>query len=466
MSSLVKGKYQKYGALVTTPYRKWKDVIGKFNSHSNSSTTKFDSGRIEGTKVMLDSLDKKEKEQNRASLKRIIDTTIFCGENEIPLRGHWATDGRKPFRKGGQFSSVARTKVMTTLLFFSCSMLYFLISLKIWGGPDPLDPPFGTPLRQASCADEQEMISLCTSRFVVVSQSGPRLPHTYLQPQSGLSNRSVGSAEAWRGYPDWRARISYLLHQAEPHAPSDKLRSTFQVLPERVAQQQGQLLALQEAEAVGRLLLQEAEAVGRLLLQEAEAVGRLLLQEAEEVGPLLLQEGKAVGPLLLQEEGVVGPLLLLEAEAVGPLLLQEVEAVGRLLLQEAEAVGPLLLQEAVGPLLQQEGEAVGPLLLQEEGAVGPLLLLEAEAVGPLLLLEEEAVGRLLLQEAEAVGPLLLQEEEAVGPLLLQEAEAVGPLLLQEEEGGTTTAAGGGSSLSPAGRSARGCICNIQWNEYE
>ncbi|KAG8257481.1 hypothetical protein J6590_050213 [Homalodisca vitripennis] len=76
--------------------------------YSYRNFTKFDSGRVEGTNVMLHSLDKKEEEQNRASLKCIIDTTIFCGENEIPLRGHWATDGRKPFRKGGQFSSVAR----------------------------------------------------------------------------------------------------------------------------------------------------------------------------------------------------------------------------------------------------------------------------------------------------------------------------------------------------------------------
>ncbi|KAG8287894.1 hypothetical protein J6590_027232 [Homalodisca vitripennis] len=117
MSSLVKGKYQKYGALVTTPFRKWKDVIGKFNSHSNSSITNFlfDSGRVEGTKVILDSTDKKEKEQNRASLKDIIDTTIFCGENEIPLREHWATGDRKPFRKGGQFSSVARVQIKLTV---------------------------------------------------------------------------------------------------------------------------------------------------------------------------------------------------------------------------------------------------------------------------------------------------------------------------------------------------------------
>ncbi|KAG8310037.1 hypothetical protein J6590_072009 [Homalodisca vitripennis] len=133
--------------------------------YSYRNFTKFDSGRVEGTKVMLDSLDKKEKEQNRASLKRIIDTTIFCGENEIPLRGHWATDGRKPFRKGGQFSSVARVQIKLTVgkctgktlliknksndnsPFFSCSMLYFLICLKIsGGGPDPWTPPFATPL--------------------------------------------------------------------------------------------------------------------------------------------------------------------------------------------------------------------------------------------------------------------------------------------------------------------------------
>ncbi|KAG8261187.1 hypothetical protein J6590_079328 [Homalodisca vitripennis] len=45
--------------------------------HSYTNFTKFDSGRVEGTNVMLHSLDKKEEEQNRASLKRIIDTTIF-----------------------------------------------------------------------------------------------------------------------------------------------------------------------------------------------------------------------------------------------------------------------------------------------------------------------------------------------------------------------------------------------------
>ncbi|KAG8257698.1 hypothetical protein J6590_043979 [Homalodisca vitripennis] len=82
--------------------------------YSYRNFTKFASGRVEGTNMMLHSLYKKEEQQNRASLKRIIDTIIFCGENEIPLRGHWATDGRKPFRKGGQFSSVARVQIKLT----------------------------------------------------------------------------------------------------------------------------------------------------------------------------------------------------------------------------------------------------------------------------------------------------------------------------------------------------------------
>ncbi|KAG8335781.1 hypothetical protein J6590_059998 [Homalodisca vitripennis] len=83
--------------------------------YSYRNFTKFASGRVEGTNMMLHSLYKKEEEQNRASLRRIIDTIIFCGENEIPLRGHWATDGRKPFRKGGQFSSVARVQIKLTV---------------------------------------------------------------------------------------------------------------------------------------------------------------------------------------------------------------------------------------------------------------------------------------------------------------------------------------------------------------
>ncbi|KAG8313967.1 hypothetical protein J6590_103135 [Homalodisca vitripennis] len=83
-------------------------------ARTSGNFTKIDSGQVEGTKVMLDSLDRKEKEQNRASLKRIIDTTIFCGENELPLQGRWATDGRKPFRKGGRFSSVARVQIKLT----------------------------------------------------------------------------------------------------------------------------------------------------------------------------------------------------------------------------------------------------------------------------------------------------------------------------------------------------------------
>ncbi|KAG8308936.1 hypothetical protein J6590_097791 [Homalodisca vitripennis] len=50
-------------------------------SHSAENFKKVDSGRVEDIKVMRDSQKKKEKEQNRASLKRIFDTIIICGEN-------------------------------------------------------------------------------------------------------------------------------------------------------------------------------------------------------------------------------------------------------------------------------------------------------------------------------------------------------------------------------------------------
>ncbi|CAH1984481.1 unnamed protein product [Acanthoscelides obtectus] len=67
-----KGQHQKLGALVTMPFRKWKDAIDKFTSHSNSEYHKFsclaaenfmkvDSGRMEDITVMLDSQKRKER---------------------------------------------------------------------------------------------------------------------------------------------------------------------------------------------------------------------------------------------------------------------------------------------------------------------------------------------------------------------------------------------------------------------
>ncbi|KAG8249998.1 hypothetical protein J6590_005393 [Homalodisca vitripennis] len=110
-------KIKRHGILILTvgQLRNNSQVPRVEAPHMSINFTKFDSGRVEGTKVMLDSLDKKEKEQNRASFKPIIDSTIFCGENEIPLRGHWTIDGRKPFRKEGRFSSVARVQIKLTV---------------------------------------------------------------------------------------------------------------------------------------------------------------------------------------------------------------------------------------------------------------------------------------------------------------------------------------------------------------
>ncbi|CAH1983061.1 unnamed protein product [Acanthoscelides obtectus] len=122
-----KGQHQKLGALVTMPFRKWKDAIDKFTSHSNSEYHKFsclaaenfmkvDSRRMEDITVMLDSQKRKEREQNRASLKPIIDTIILCGENEIPLRGHRDSGPltpEKPLEKEGKFRALLRYRAVT-----------------------------------------------------------------------------------------------------------------------------------------------------------------------------------------------------------------------------------------------------------------------------------------------------------------------------------------------------------------
>jgi len=112
-----KGQHQKLESLVTQPFTKWKDAINRFTSHNNAKYHEFsslraenfmkvDCGQIEDIKNVLDTQRKKEIEQNRASLKPIIDTIILCGENEIPLRGHRDSGPltiEKPSQKEGKF---------------------------------------------------------------------------------------------------------------------------------------------------------------------------------------------------------------------------------------------------------------------------------------------------------------------------------------------------------------------------
>ena len=94
--SVGKGTHQKIGSLVASPFRKWKDSIGKFESHAilsyHKSATiaaenflKVLSGKTVDVVTMLDTSREQERQRNRAAIKPIIDTIIFCGENELPL---------------------------------------------------------------------------------------------------------------------------------------------------------------------------------------------------------------------------------------------------------------------------------------------------------------------------------------------------------------------------------------------
>lgn len=122
-----KGANQKIGSLVAAPFKKWKDAVDKFTSHQNTEYHKFSCvaaenflkvSRKEKDDVMtlLDSKRKKEREQNRAALKPIIDTIVFCGENELPLRGHRDSGPvtlDKPIEKEGKFRALLRFKGVT-----------------------------------------------------------------------------------------------------------------------------------------------------------------------------------------------------------------------------------------------------------------------------------------------------------------------------------------------------------------
>lgn len=94
-----KGTHQKMGTLVAAPFTKWKDAIDRFNDHNHAPYHRFSeeaaknflktiSGKQEDVATMLNQQIAKDREKNRQALTPIIETIIFCGENEVPLRGH------------------------------------------------------------------------------------------------------------------------------------------------------------------------------------------------------------------------------------------------------------------------------------------------------------------------------------------------------------------------------------------
>lgn len=93
-----KGSHEKIGSLVAKPFIKWKDAIEKFTSHSKAGYHRFCinaadnfsnvvNGKMNDVATQLISQRKQQRNENRLALKPIIETIIFCGEQEIPLRG-------------------------------------------------------------------------------------------------------------------------------------------------------------------------------------------------------------------------------------------------------------------------------------------------------------------------------------------------------------------------------------------
>lgn len=119
---------QKLGKFVLTPFSNWKHAIEEFNKHDNNkyhkmTLLKFDclmSVSNKTTDSILIQLDKKLKseiEQNRAKLKPIIETVMFCGRQGLPLRGHRDSGpincDNPPVENDGNFRSLLRFKVMS-----------------------------------------------------------------------------------------------------------------------------------------------------------------------------------------------------------------------------------------------------------------------------------------------------------------------------------------------------------------
>lgn len=121
-----KGNHQKLKNLVTQPFNRWKDAIETFINHSkchyhlsnqlyadNFVTTLSKSTNIA---LQLDSVRAEQIERNRKKLKSIIDTIIFCGRQELPLRGSsdsgdLQNGGFEPVVNDGNFRALLRMRI-------------------------------------------------------------------------------------------------------------------------------------------------------------------------------------------------------------------------------------------------------------------------------------------------------------------------------------------------------------------
>lgn len=94
-----KGSSAKAGLLVNKPFIKWKNAIEYFKTHSNADYHKLSTLRAEefvkiienktfDVATQVDSFRKAQVIENRQKLIPIIETIIFCGRQELAMRGH------------------------------------------------------------------------------------------------------------------------------------------------------------------------------------------------------------------------------------------------------------------------------------------------------------------------------------------------------------------------------------------
>ena len=117
-----KGLHQKVGSLVSKPFDNWKDATERFREHSTSKFHQFSTlaaenflkimtSKMEDVATQLSEQRRKEKEQNRAALRVLVETVILCGEQELPLRGDKDSGPlslEKPLHKDGKFRALLR----------------------------------------------------------------------------------------------------------------------------------------------------------------------------------------------------------------------------------------------------------------------------------------------------------------------------------------------------------------------
>jgi len=120
-----KGSHERASRLVTGGYRDWKKARAFFTKHASSEYHKtcvtlaenfvqIRSGKRKDVLSVIDSNRAVEIQRNRAALKGIIETTLFCAEQELALLGNNDSGPlslEKPAESDGNFRSLLRFRV-------------------------------------------------------------------------------------------------------------------------------------------------------------------------------------------------------------------------------------------------------------------------------------------------------------------------------------------------------------------